>query len=137
MDIPPIRVDYIGSSELSRSFARHLESLEPVKSVVAGIIAALSLGGTDSQDNRGGRAALVAVEPQLLPLDDRSHGAAFANLAFTQPGSRLIEFFQEGEDNNCSNRLAAVSGLRYGLLGCQLGGQAKAKLPVLGATGVA
>jgi hypothetical protein len=51
--------------------------------------------------------------------------------------NRLIEFFQEGEDNNCSNRLAAVSGLRYGLLGCQLGGQAKAKLPVLGATGVA
>jgi len=44
------------------------------------------------------------------------HGAAFANLAFTNPGATFIEFFARGHYNPCFNRISAIRSLRYGFL---------------------
>lgn len=68
------------------------------------------------------------VCPGELPLVDQaqlfaesefvvgSHGAAFANLAFAPRGATFVEFFEEGHFNPAFLHLAAVRGLRYGLL---------------------
>ena len=44
------------------------------------------------------------------------HGAAFANLAFTKPGSTFMEFFCRGHYAHCFNRIASVGMVRYGFL---------------------
>jgi len=45
-----------------------------------------------------------------------SHGAGFAHLAFARPGTRFIEFFEEGHFNRCFHQIAGVRGLDYGFL---------------------
>ena len=44
------------------------------------------------------------------------HGAAFANLAFSKPGSTFIEFFSQGHSNVCFNRISRIRSLKYGFL---------------------
>ena len=50
------------------------------------------------------RAAKVIVAP---------HGAGLANLAFCQPGTKVIEFFHRSYVNGCYWQLAALKGLDY------------------------
>jgi len=45
-----------------------------------------------------------------------SHGAGFAHLAFAQPGTRFIEFFEQGHFNRCFYQIAGVRKLNYGFL---------------------
>jgi hypothetical protein len=44
------------------------------------------------------------------------HGAAFANLAFANPGTIFIEFFPRGHFTPSDNRLAGVRNLKYGFI---------------------
>lgn len=44
------------------------------------------------------------------------HGAAFANLAFSQLDATFIEFFSNGHYAACFNRIASVQQLKYGFL---------------------
>jgi hypothetical protein len=45
-----------------------------------------------------------------------SHGAAFAHLAFMNPGSTFIEFFEAGHFRQCFYRIACLKNLKYGFL---------------------
>jgi Glycosyltransferase 61 len=44
------------------------------------------------------------------------HGAAFANLAFSKPGSIFIEFFSKGHYSRSYSRIATIRMLKYGFL---------------------
>ena len=44
------------------------------------------------------------------------HGAAFAHLAFSTPGSIFIEFFSKGHHSPSFNRIATIRTLKYGFL---------------------
>jgi len=44
------------------------------------------------------------------------HGGAFANLAFSQPGTTFIEFFSKGHYAVCFNRISSIQKLKYGFL---------------------
>jgi hypothetical protein len=43
-----------------------------------------------------------------------SHGAALANLAFSEPGMRVIEIFRDGHFGACFARMAQLGRLHYG-----------------------
>lgn len=45
-----------------------------------------------------------------------AHGAAFAHLAFSTPGSTFVEFFSRGHYSPAYNRIAGIRGLKYGFL---------------------
>jgi capsular polysaccharide biosynthesis protein len=45
-----------------------------------------------------------------------SHGAAFANLAFSKAGTAVIEVFEPGHFNPAYTRIAAINRLRYAFL---------------------
>jgi hypothetical protein len=45
-----------------------------------------------------------------------SHGAAFAHLAFIEPGAIFIEFFELGHCNRCFYRMASLKNLKYGFI---------------------
>ena len=44
------------------------------------------------------------------------HGAAFANLAFSKPGSTFIEFFSKGHYSHSYSRISSIRMLKYGFL---------------------
>jgi hypothetical protein len=44
------------------------------------------------------------------------HGAAFANLAFSEPGSTFVEFFSRGHYSPSFNRISKIRMLKYGFL---------------------
>ena len=48
-----------------------------------------------------------------------SHGAAFANLAFTPSESVFIELFRKSRGNPVYRKLAAIRNLKYGVFVCQ------------------
>lgn len=61
----------------------------------------------------------VAEQVQLFRQADiviGSHGAAFANLAFMQPGGKFIEFFESGFFNRAYHRICSTLGIDYGFL---------------------
>ncbi|NJK40026.1 MAG: glycosyltransferase family 61 protein [Oscillatoriales cyanobacterium RM2_1_1] len=45
-----------------------------------------------------------------------SHGAAFAHIAFMNPGAVFIEFFESGHFHHCFYRMANLKQLKYGFL---------------------
>ncbi|MGG6295945.1 glycosyltransferase family 61 protein [Leptolyngbya sp. AN02str] len=45
-----------------------------------------------------------------------AHGSAFTHTAFMAPGTRFIEFFEDGHFNRCFHRIASLKGLQYGFL---------------------
>ncbi len=45
-----------------------------------------------------------------------NHGAAFAHLAFAHPGTKFIEFFEQGHFSHCYYRICSLRNLQYGFL---------------------
>jgi hypothetical protein len=97
---------YVSRSDAKIRFVSNEDSLKAILSEFGFVIANMS-DHSPAEQIQMFHGAEYVVGP---------HGAAFANLAFAQPGCTFLEFFSDGHFNGAFSRIAAIKGLRYGFL---------------------